>query len=100
MKHQVLFFLSTFSFLSYASEHSRALADIHYGAQRFRMMKKKGKIDPIEDVRFVLQSNEIASMPLTADGKEKGLVIIQQAMQQDGSWKDLLEWSKLHNGQQ
>lgn len=99
MKHQVLFFLFIFSFLSYASEHSRALADTHYGAQRFRMMKKRGKIDPIEDVRFVLQSNEIANIPITAVGKEKGLRLIQQAMQEDGSWNDLLEWSKIHNGQ-
>ena len=98
VKHQVLFFVSIFSCLSYASQYSRELADAHLGAQRFRMMRKIGRVDPIEELRFVLQCNEIARIPITADGKEKCLVIIQQAMQQDGSWNDLVEWSKLHNG--
>lgn len=102
MKHQVLFCLSIFSFLSYASEHSRELADMYYAAQQFRTIRLMhgDRISPAAQEKLMNQHGQIASIPITAADKEAGMSLIYQAMKEDGSWNDLVQWGSLNNGPQ
>jgi hypothetical protein len=107
MKHQVLFCLSTISFLSYSAQYNsnpvkrnaEEVADAFYAFACYKASdngKDLKKISPEQLKDFFEIYNDILKRPLSNQDKNKRLGDIAKLMQDDGSLNDLLDWGDSH----
>lgn len=103
MKYQVLFFLSTISFLSYSSQAcsgsstcSVVIANKYVSKelQRFRVGMNKG-LSPLDQCNDLGGGFKvIINTPMDKEGYKKSFALMKRAEYENRSFEDVVEWSK------
>lgn len=94
MKHQVLFCLSVISSLSYSMEQGDAIkvADLYYKAALFNHQINR---EPVNLPKLQSQYAILANLTISRQEEQESLKIIEKAVREKSSLKDLIAWSEL-----